>query len=182
MEKVSSLLPIRPNSDTITIMNHHRTHSADDECVIVFDVMGLYQQFSRDVPAALCGHRYWQVTRPLDAFLRQLTESGVKLVFFMDGPVQQLKIETWTRRQMDAYERICDLSDAMNGGESLANIVRSPIGAYRQLPELFVGEKLCRQYGELIMSVDRECDLELAKYATEHNAIAVVGQVCFGPD
>lgn len=164
--------------------------SSSKDYIIVFNVMDMYHYLCKDLPAALCGHRYGQVIKQLNELLEWFCMLRAELVFFMDGrqagifperfsaAEPQLEIDIW-RCQIKAYEQTCALTDAINRGESLADIARSPIGTLRHLPEQFFLGSLCRQYGELFVSVDHECNLEMAKYATKHKAKAVLAEVCF---
>lgn len=135
-------------------------------------------QFESDAKTALCGHRFWLLTAPLEHLFERLIEAGAELVFFLDGPVQSLKLDTWLQRRTQDYSNTTAITDALNAGSSVSSICSSRVGKYfRKCPDRFVLEKLCRSFGKVHESMDRECDLELAKYATDHNAIAVMAQV-----
>lgn len=166
----------RVNENKRSLPFHHpRSHA---ECIIVIDVLCLNGQFESDAETALCGHRFWLLTKPLEQFFEKLINAGVKLVFFLDGPVQSLKLDCWLRRRAEDYRNTTAITDALDAGTSVSTIASSWLGKYfRKVPDPFVLEKLCRAFGEVHVAVDRECDLELAKFATDHKAMAVMAQV-----
>lgn len=126
----------------------------------------------------ICGHRYWTLTEPLEEFFQMLCDLGAELVFFTDGPPQEVKLKTWNKRLCEQYTQLLQLYDYLNLGWSLQDIINEPsMNNIRMVPELMVLTETCEKYGSLQVSVDRECDLELAKYATEHDALAVIGKV-----
>ena len=98
------------------------------------------------------------------------------MIFFSDGPVQKSKIPEYIRRQNDRYERVIDIFDDIENKKHINNIVERPSGI-PTIPYSTEPLKKCmKKYGQYITSIYDECDRELAKYATENNAMAVFGQ------
>lgn len=144
--------------------------------MIVIDVMSLICLMQKDKKENLCGNRYWLITEPLKQFFRMLCESGAELIFFKDGPPQIGKMELWNKRQYRRYQDIVQLYECLNKEWSLDDIInKTEFGEICPVVEKLV--QTCEKYGTLHVSVDRECDLESARYATEHNAIAIISQV-----
>lgn len=127
----------------------------------------------------LCGYRYWLIAEPIERFLRMMCDAGAELVFFKDGPPKMDKLKTWSKRQSGRYADILKLYDKLCSGQSLEDVLKDPqIAAMRVWPDTAFFEQMCQIYGPLHVST-RECDLEMAKYAIEHNALAIISQVTY---
>lgn len=130
----------------------------------------------------LYGGRHGEYSKVLDKFFKRLS-SMAKLVFFEDGPVVQDKYDTWIRRQNDKFAQSLQVIDNITEGVPIRHIVeeetrRIPGQARRQIPtvatHLELIESKAKQYGELIVTVTKECDAELARYATNNPAVIAV--------
>lgn len=142
--------------------------------IIVIDIMSLYRPVSEmDFPGLLCGGRYNHVTYLLEQFFGKLKNLGAKLVFFMDGPVQDTKYDTWFQRQDDKYNKMLQIINAVDRGHDLAQIVNR---LERIIPNctLFPVMRVAKKYGETRISVIKECDQELATYAKQVGALAII--------
>nr|XP_029720203.1 uncharacterized protein LOC109428089 [Aedes albopictus] len=142
--------------------------------VIVIDLMSLYHPVSMaDLPGLLCGGRFNQVAHQLDSFFAKLANLGARLVFFYDGPVQETKYDTWVQRQDEKYHKMLEVIDAVDRGSDLywmANRMQRAIPNNTMYPL----KQIASEYGELKVSVLKECDQELAAYANQVGAIAII--------
>ncbi|XP_058825354.1 constitutive coactivator of PPAR-gamma-like protein 1 [Topomyia yanbarensis] len=141
--------------------------------VIVVDLMSLYQPVSkRDLAGLLCGGRYNQVEFLLNQFYTRLKGLDVSLVFYYDGPVQQTKYDTWTKRQDNKYQDMIKITDAVKSMDLRDIVMRfqASIPSCTTYPV----KSLAKKYGSLKTSIERECDQELAAYANAVHAIAVI--------
>lgn len=147
--------------------------------MIVIDVNGLSKPANRDKIAQLCGGRYKQLQNQFEAFCQGMLDAGAKLAFFKDGPHQKKKDEVWFRRRDEAYSSELQIFDGIEIGLDLDTIVRnvgnnSSIGSV-SISKTFLG--ICDRLGCYVKSsFQSECDLELAQYATQNNALAIFGQ------
>ncbi|XP_053675299.1 uncharacterized protein LOC128725571 [Anopheles nili] len=141
--------------------------------LIVIDLMALFGLFSSDKQSLLCGSQVWLMERKAGEFFERLTKAGAELVFFYDGSVQQIKYETWVKRQNDKYDRMIDVIDAINRRTPLAQIVEQCVRKIHNNTQLKL-KRVAMQHGKCIVSMHVECDQALAAYATEHNALAVI--------
>lgn len=102
-------------------------------------------------------------------------DAGAKLAFFVDGPHQTDKDEVWFRRQDEHYANELKIFDGIANGLSIAGIVENvqdlSIGYVALLSPL---QELCKRFGYFHVSIQNECDLELAQYANEHKAMAII--------
>uniref|UniRef100_U5EPY3 Putative constitutive coactivator of peroxisome proliferator-activated receptor gamma n=1 Tax=Corethrella appendiculata TaxID=1370023 RepID=U5EPY3_9DIPT len=143
--------------------------------VIVIDIFSFSGLFYRNTKDLLCGIRQQISIREVEQVFSGLAECGAELVFFFDGPLQEAKTETWINRQLDSYEKFLRLVDSV-GCEDLEKL--SQINPY-EIPTFSTGrsvKKIAEKYGCVYKSVDEECDLEIAAYATKNQALAVLTQ------
>lgn len=142
--------------------------------VIVIDLMSLYRPVNlADLRGLLCGGRFNQVANLLENFFTKLVNLGARLVFFYDGPVQNTKYDTWVKRQDEKYHKMLEIINAVDRGSDLGWIVNR---LQHSIPNntLYPNRQIATKYGELMVSVARECDQELAAYANQVGAIAII--------
>lgn len=97
---------------------------------------------------------------------------GCSLVFFSDLNIQEDKIDVWLNRRTNEFELLKKVYDAIYSGKSLSDI-HSSIGGF--LDSAFMGmAAVAQSYGEFNYSTNSDCDLEIAKCAKSHNAIAII--------
>ncbi|XP_065094913.1 uncharacterized protein LOC135715706 [Ochlerotatus camptorhynchus] len=142
--------------------------------IIVIDLMSLYRPVSHaDLPGLLCGGRFNQVAHLLEQFFVRIKNLGAELVFFYDGPVQDTKYDTWTQRQDEKYNKIMEIIDSVDRASDLAWMA----SRFRNsIPNntLYPVRQMASKHGELIISIAKECDQELAAYANQVQAIAII--------
>lgn len=106
-----------------------------------------------------------------------MLDAGAKLAFFLDGPHQKQKDEVWFQRRNATYSSALKIFDGIESGLDLKTIARNVgdanIGSV-SIAKTFEG--ICKRLGYFKTSVEMECDLELAQYAVQNNALAIVGQ------
>lgn len=102
-------------------------------------------------------------------------DAGAKLAFFVDGPHQAEKDEVWFQRQDEHYENELKIFNGISNGLNIASIVESVQSlSIGHVPILSPLEELCKRFGYFHVSIQNECDLELAQYANKHNAMAIL--------
>lgn len=136
--------------------------------------MSLYRPVCyADLPGLLCGGRFNQVAHLLEQFFKRLNQLGAKLVFFYDGPIQDTKYDTWTQRQDDKYIKMMEIIESVDRLSDLAWMANR----FRQsIPNntLYPVRQIAAKHGELMISIAKECDQELAAYANQVQAIAII--------
>lgn len=131
---------------------------------------------AQDLAGLLCGGRYNKVAFTLEFFFTKLKNFGAQLVFYKDGPVQEIKTATWLQRQDRKYRDTMQIIDCIEQErypmklEDLVNKFRNTISAITEYPF----QRIAKQYGTVHTAMDRECDQELAAYATANQALAVI--------
>lgn len=123
----------------------------------------------------ICGGRHqialnsWR--RMLDAF----KATGASLVFFSDLNIQEGKIDEWLNRRNEEFTIYSQLYDAISHGVTLPAILAQERNNKKALTSTFYGMAvIARTYGDFHFSIKRECDLEVAQYASEKNAVAII--------
>ncbi|XP_062717009.1 uncharacterized protein LOC115253780 [Aedes albopictus] len=136
------------------------------------DLMCLVRPFIRvDKPGLICGGRFNEMSRHMDTFFSELVNLGVKLHFFCDGPVRMMSPEAWCKRADDRYWDMIELMDAIDNGDDMETLS----SAYK-LPFHYVStvEQSAMRHGEYHWATARECDQEMAAFANETGALAIM--------
>lgn len=141
--------------------------------LVVIDLMALFGLFCSDKKSMLCGTRVRMIEQQADDFFRRLTEAGARLVFFFDGPPQQIKRATWTKRQTLKYENMLTIIDAVDQGQPLHKIANKYYGMIPNNTCIKLNH-IASKHGPVIISYSAECDQELAVYALQHKAFAII--------
>jgi hypothetical protein len=88
--------------------------------------------------------------------------------------VNSVKLPEWMKRQNERYFRTTDIIDKINQNYSLDDI----INAERDMPSvtshLYIVEVLAIKYGSLALSINRECDAEMARFACRNPRVLAI--------
>lgn len=145
--------------------------------MIVIDLNGFSRQANRDKIAQICGGRYKQLQNQFEAFCQAMLAAGARLAFFIDGPHQTKKDEVWFQRRDETYSNALQIFDNIYSGLDL-NTIAQNVGD-RNIGSVSISktfEEICKRLGYFKTSIQSECDLELAQYAVQNNALAILGQ------
>lgn len=121
-----------------------------------------------------CGGRHAITSKYFDDCLAQWKETGARLVFYSDLNIQHSKIEEWISRRNDEFASYKDFYDQINAGASLKSICESMNGSTGLSSLYFSMKEIASKYGAFVHSTEHECDLEMARFATENKVFAVV--------
>lgn len=122
----------------------------------------------------LCGFRAKVYCNRVRNFFSKLKETGVDLAFFIDGPVQKDKKETWFNRRDFEYQKCISILDEIAKNTPLPEIIyykSNQIAAHNLTHPLM--KEVVKEFGSIFTIRDVECDLALAAYATENQALAI---------
>lgn len=146
-------------------------------CLIVIDLYGFTSIANRDKVAQICGGRIKLLQDQFEGFCQEILDAGAKLAFFVDGPHQSQKSDVWYGRQDGNYANEMRIHQCIESGLNANGIVSSlrddSIGTVNLTRFL---KDICERIGHFHTSVQNECDLELAQYAYQNCAMAVLGQ------
>ncbi|XP_062556756.1 LOW QUALITY PROTEIN: uncharacterized protein LOC134221582 [Armigeres subalbatus] len=139
--------------------------------VIVVDVWALLGELMGiDRESLIFGARFNVGFWIIDGFLRKLKSLDVTLEFFVDGSVLDFKLDTWSQRRDRGYQEMLELIDAVDMGDDVEAIL-----ANHEAPSCcYAIEYLARRHGRLTVSLEKECDQELAAFACKANALAII--------
>lgn len=145
----------------------NRTHG---KAIIVFDVMGFVHKFGKSTFELTLGGRHHLYLQEFESFVMNLCNAGATLAFFCDGQLQSYRSDEWCHRRdtefTAAYAIInqdkCD-NRPSNRRFGCKTIVKSLLKMVED-----------KQYGEIVISTQVDCDAAIAKYAVSNDALAVV--------
>lgn len=147
-----------------------KNRSTGSAAVIVFDVMGFVHNFGQTTIELILGGRHHLYLMDFENFLIKLVAAGAKLAFFCDGQLQSDKNDEWCRRRDTEF--IASYA-TINGNEYDKRQSNKRFGCKSIVKSLLkmIEDK---QYGEVIISTQVDCDKAIAKYAVSNDALAVV--------
>lgn len=123
----------------------------------------------------LYGGRHAQYHKLMFKLFQQLSEVA-ELIFFEDGPVVTEKYDTWILRHNNRFENSLRIIDKVYRGIPISKIVESANAGI--IPSVITHLKIIKEavntYGKVIVTVTKECDAELARYASGHPAVIAV--------
>lgn len=141
--------------------------------LIVFDFVGL-THFETKMKDNICGGRHEVILQHFEELMKQFKATGAKLVFFSDLNPQKSNYDEWLKRRDEKFVSNVEFYNMIREKYSL-NYIIDNMDKGRNLSAVSFGlSMIARKYGELRYAVDHECDLEMARYATENRAFAVV--------
>lgn len=136
--------------------------------------MGIITLMAKNEGDIFCGGRHQQYYELFGNLFKDLTLCGAKLVFFSDLNVQQSKSNQWLARRENEYKEDLEFFDHIARGMPVPEIIRT-----RSSPKALTTARHAlgsegAKHGEYIHSTKHDCDAELAKYARDNNAMAII--------
>lgn len=135
---------------------------------------GIIDLMSKNQGDIICGGRHQQYYELFGNFFGELTSCGAELVFFTDLNVQESKIEHWLARRNHDYELDRELFDNMALGCTVQKLLQSCTDPKALATAKHALATEARKYGTYKCATKHGCDAELAKYARDHDVMAVV--------
>lgn len=128
-------------------------------------MMGFVHIFGKTSAELNLGGRYNIYLKQFDTFLSGLKNAGATLLFCCDGQLQTVKVDEWCSRRNTDYRDSMKLLDG--------NYTTRRFGCKSIMKDLM---KLIKdkEFGEIVISTDRDCDTIAANYAISQNALAIV--------
>lgn len=135
--------------------------------------MGMFETISSNPIETLCGGRHSHYRKVLETLLTRLS-AVADLVFFEDGPTVSEKMFTNMERRNRAYERSIFILDQVYEGKKVEEIVKDSYDIPRLTTFLTMIEETAKKFGKLIVTVTKECDTEIARYAINNPSVLAV--------
>lgn len=123
----------------------------------------------------LCGGRFSKYKINSETLIKNLSEIA-DLVFFVDGSVVNDKLDHWMNQNHKKYLETMEIFDQIYDGLKLCEIPKK----FREIPpstsSLKITQEIAKKYGKLIKTCTQEADAEIAKFASENRALAVLAE------
>lgn len=132
----------------------------------------MIQKFTENDSLFCCRHQY--IANSYTTFLEKLGKEDIFLAFFIDGSVPDNNRSKWLNRLNNNYKETCDLFFDLDDTpcEELLDIY---VPGITDCNEMFI--KLSQMNGNcLLFSIENDRKREIAKYAKEHNAVAIIAE------
>lgn len=129
---------------------------------------------ARKIEDAICGGRHQMILESWEEILTALKSTGADLVFFSDLNTTESKMEKWMDSQDQQFLRYVDFYKSIELCENFKEVlfhireIKPPNSTFYDLAVL------AQKYGEIHYSVEHENDFDLAQYATNHGALAII--------
>ncbi|CAH1719259.1 unnamed protein product [Chironomus riparius] len=141
--------------------------------ILVIDLMGLLAPMATNKKELLCGLRQNEIYKSLEKLLQKLSQIA-QLIIFEDGPVNDVKMSEWTKRQNERYEKSVRIIDLINQNCPLDDIINIERDMPSVTSHLYMVEKLTSKYGTLKISINRECDAEMTQFACRNPRVLAI--------
>lgn len=122
----------------------------------------------------LCGLRSEQFSERIRKLFQSLNDAGAHLVFFYDGTLQSDKEITWHQRRDQEYFSHLEIIKALENNPRISELLSSGLPLKSASVTLLLVRKVAQEFNKIHVSVNVECDLELAAYASSNNAFAII--------
>lgn len=135
--------------------------------------MGFVHNFGDNKIELNLGGRQHHYIRSFERFVTRLIEAGTDLAFFCDGQLQSSRNDLWCQRRNVEFDDAIDAIQSANGNVVVRSFLKRRFGCKTIVKSLLkLIEDKC--YGKVIVSTRIDCDLAIAKYASECSALAVI--------
>lgn len=142
------------------------------EPLVVLDFLSLLNGGS-SADEIICGGRHRNQMEYYEAIFQELARD-CELVFFCDLKLQTDKVPVWLKRRKEDAIQYANLFDALETGRSLT-VLLPTLKDLKPVAAIFYSiSMVARKYGKFRFCNEHECDLELARYASDNNALAII--------
>lgn len=155
------------------ISNYFFRSNSQKNATIIFDVMGFVHNFGDNKIELNLGGRQHHYMCTFERFVLRLIEAGADLAFFCDGQLQSSRNDVWCQRRNVEFDDAINAIESPTGNVVARSFLKRRFGCKTIVKSLLkLIEDKC--YGKVIVSTRIDCDLAIAKYATECSALAVI--------
>lgn len=129
----------------------------------------------KDKRDVLYGGRWKLYSEIFEHVFAKLANAGADLVFFEDKLIDVDKYQTWISRQNQRYDEHIEVIDCINSGSPVDEIISmfdDKLNGFSSVIPII--ESMARKHGVLKFAVDKDCDVQMASYASENNVLAIL--------
>lgn len=147
-------------------------NSGRKEPLVVVDLLTLICSLSGPIDEQIYGCRNQFAWTYATKFCDKLIGAGARLVFFIDGKIQEGKYKRWIQRQEKVYaeclKKLDNIPHEFKGKNR--GIIQGNVTKHAFISAIIAA---ARKKGILITTYDVECDKEVAAFAKKHDALAI---------
>ncbi|XP_031621662.1 uncharacterized protein LOC116339756 isoform X2 [Contarinia nasturtii] len=151
-----------------------KRHNPGQTPILVIDFCSLANWVARwDKIGNICGGQNQKVLQNWTHILHDLKNTGCSLVFFCDLKIEENKVVEILIRRNYEFNSSTKMYDLIDSGMALNDVSKN--ASTMALQTSFYGLcQISKKFGKMYYAIERECDVELANYATNNNAMAVI--------
>ncbi|CAL4069561.1 unnamed protein product [Meganyctiphanes norvegica] len=136
------------------------TSSVDQNAILVVDTMScLRDWYQKSSSEFISGGQWKQYKEHLQLFIDQCAKVGLKLIFYMDGPCEQLKRAVWIQRRKETSKKIINSFNKLCQGYT-SEFLKPP--ALSSFTTMYL-----KEMGQTVLYATGEGDYDTMKYAVE---------------
>ncbi|XP_055310151.1 uncharacterized protein LOC129573546 [Sitodiplosis mosellana] len=140
--------------------------------IVVIDFPNLAHWLEQKPNDWICGLRYQTMTQCWENYFVALKNAGCSLVFIAPWYDADFDINKRLERLNGNFEKYVDIYDQIEDGIELQNIVVAKDLNMEASKQLLAA--VAKKYGDFHNVSKEQCHLEIVKYATHHNAMAIL--------
>lgn len=155
------------------LVSEYRVDTGADTAVAIIDTNILIRQCLEDLDV-VTGGQFREYKANLLQYVKRLTDLGISPVFFLDGHVEEGKLRCWLSRKNEMYKRIGKIYESVDEGANYSPIETASAVLPAGMHECTI--LTLKEAGFPVFCAIVECDLEIARYAREHQCFAVLSR------
>ncbi|XP_055312896.1 constitutive coactivator of peroxisome proliferator-activated receptor gamma-like [Sitodiplosis mosellana] len=153
------------------VLEQYKRNNPNKKPLIVIDFPNFCNGILKRFSEFIYGGRHFQMQQYFELIMEKFL--GCDLVFFTDCNIQDGKRAEWLNRRNQDFGRYQNLYRSIE--ESItSNALMGIVPDMTLRSVCFEIERLAPKFGQFYYSYKRECDVEIARYAMENNALAVI--------
>ncbi|CAD7086771.1 unnamed protein product [Hermetia illucens] len=136
--------------------------------IVMFDFLGTIPVLFTNYKDVMCGGRHALGIKRAEIMFQKFKDLGIEMHFFLDGPIKPKKFPEWCRRKNSEYENQKVLFENLKAKEPLNYRFHRYSKTYY---ENYL--RVAKKYGRIFLSLENECDLDLAENASRVHPMAI---------
>lgn len=134
----------------------------------MIDFLCLANSYSGNYNDTICGGRHQSGLKSWRKLLEALKSTKCLLIFFSDLNIQEGKVDEWLGRRDREFVEYTKSYELIDSNVEVRKNRRALSSTFHGMAVI------AREYGKFNESIRHECDLEMAKFAKNYNALAVI--------
>lgn len=154
-------------------LHYYFSENSNQTPIVVIEFTSLRRWLEQKPMDVICGRRYQIMIKPWENIFIALKNAGCSLVFFAPWYNSDFKLDQKLVNLNQHCRKYADIYNQIECGTVLQDI---QIVNTRRIFEATKHSlaSTAKDYGELRNAVKEQCHLEIVRYATQHNAMAII--------